>query len=63
MLQHAQAFVFIYSNHHDGGIAMFGHGLWFAPRRLDDLTESILGILAPTNCASPSPVLLAKISV
>jgi hypothetical protein len=45
MLQHAQAFVLIYSKHHDGGLAMFGHGLWCAPRRLDNLTESILGIL------------------
>jgi hypothetical protein len=45
MLQHAQAFVLIYSKDHDGGLAMFGHGLWCAPRRLDNLTESILGIL------------------
>jgi hypothetical protein len=33
------------TNHHHGGLAMFGHGLRFAPRRFDNLTESILGIL------------------
>jgi hypothetical protein len=34
MLQLAQAFIFINSNHHNGGLAMFSYHLRFAPRRL-----------------------------
>jgi hypothetical protein len=40
-----QALVFFDSKHHHRGFAVFGHRLGFAPRRLNDLTEPILGVL------------------
>jgi hypothetical protein len=40
-----KALEFFGSKHHHGGFAVFGHRLWFAPRRLNDLAEPILGVL------------------
>ena len=40
-----KALVLFGSKHHDGGFAVFGHRLQFAPRRLNDLAEQILGVL------------------
>ena len=45
MLQLAQTLIFINGNNHHSRLAMLGHGLRFALRRLNDLAESILGIL------------------
>jgi hypothetical protein len=57
-----KALVCFGSKHHHDRSAVFRHRLWFAPRRLNDLAEPILGVLDRPTATSHGLNFLARIS-